>query len=143
MIKRRGEQVRDSGIRRSIWLILLLLSAAACSERGGRNMMNSSEDLSMTLRRAAGSDLVDSAAAVSIAQTLFQKELGPERLKRQLPLQVSDLGTAWLVRGTPNMVDPGITPTGLTDIATEIVISKVDCRVLKFVTNAKFGDIKE
>jgi hypothetical protein len=92
----------------------------------------------MVLRRAAGSDLVDSQLALTVAETLFKKEIGDERLKKQLPLQVVDLGPSWLVKGTPNALDPSQSPTGLRDDYTEIVISKADCRIIRFATVGGF-----
>jgi hypothetical protein len=92
----------------------------------------------MVLRRAAGSDLVDSQLALTVAETLFKKEIGDERLKKQLPLQVVDLGPSWLVKGTPKPSNPGRSPTGLQDDHTEIVIAKADCRIIKFSTVGGF-----
>ncbi|MGL4967864.1 MAG: NTF2 fold immunity protein [Inquilinus sp.] len=101
-------------------------------------MAEQPSDLSMVLRRAAGSDLVDSQLALTVAETLFRKEIGDERLEKQLPLQVTDLGPSWLVKGTPNALNPGQSPTGLRDDYTEIVISKADCRIIRFATVGGF-----
>ncbi|WP_343715646.1 NTF2 fold immunity protein [Inquilinus sp.] len=101
-------------------------------------MTEQSSDLSMVLRHAAGGGLVDSQLALTVAEALFRKEIGDERLKKQLPLQVIDLGPSWLVKGTPDALNPGQSPTGLQDGYTEIVISKADCRITRFATVGGF-----
>jgi hypothetical protein len=118
-------------------LLLLPIVLAACHQAGGAAMTEQPPDISMLTRRA-GSGLVDSQLALTIAETLFRNEIGDERLKRQLPLQVSDLGQSWLVKGTPNPLNPGRSPTGLVDAYTEIVISKADCRIIRFATVGGF-----
>lgn len=95
-------------------------------------------DISMVLRQASGDTLVDRSLALTIAEALFRKEIGDERLRKQLPLQVIDLGPSWLVKGTPNPRNPGRSPTGLQDDHTEIVIAKADGRITRFITIGGF-----
>lgn len=87
----------------------------------------------MQLYRASGTNLISSHTALVLAQAVIEDVYGSQELELQRPLHVSDVGDAWVVRGSAQFGTRGI-PKDQADIgAIEIVVAKFDGQILSLI----------
>jgi len=86
----------------------------------------------MLLLQATNTKLISEKIAVSLARDLIEEVYGKDELKTQEPLKALDGGETWIIEGNRKFGDKP-TAENLPDYGkVELVVSKSDCRILKF-----------
>lgn len=94
-------------------------------------------EFSMEVLKAAGVQLATREVAVGLAELLLKSSYGADELEIQRPLIAKDGGDRWIIEGSRRF---GQAKTDRDDVdfgKIEIVIAKSDCRILKFIGDAK------
>jgi hypothetical protein len=90
-------------------------------------------DVSMLLYKASNTNLVSARTALLVSTELIREVYGEEELTLQEPLRVSDDVQNWIVQGSRAYSKKNTHDEFVKLGPIEIVISKFDCRILKFV----------
>jgi hypothetical protein len=118
-------------------LIALCLGLVSIQVSSTSAMAEVRDDLSMTLYRASKYDLASQAIALKMASMLIEEVYGADELKAQSPLEITDSGEVWVIKGSTSPDDNRV-EGDLVRGPMEIQIVKANCRVVKFIRSSSF-----